>query len=63
MRHGFRERWLKKACTITGKSLDYICYSDETYNESVSMIRNSRVIKPNRIVNKLRDYRNGVIKE
>lgn len=60
MKLGFRERWLNKACKITGKSLDYICFSDETYNESVSIIRNSGTVKPNRIVNKLRDYRSGV---
>ena len=55
----FRDRWLNKATKITGKSLDYICYSQETYMESVAIIRNSGCIKPNRIVNKLRDYKKG----
>lgn len=53
----FRDRWLNKAVKITGKSLDYICYSQETYTECVTIIRNSGCIKPNRVVNKLRDYR------
>ena len=57
MKLSFRERWLKKACKITGKSLQYICYSDETYDWAVETIRNSGTIKPNRIINKLRDYR------
>lgn len=53
----FRERWLNKATEITGKSLEYICYSNETYDEAVNIIRKSKCKKPNRIVNKLRDYR------
>lgn len=59
MKLNFRERWLNKATIITGKSLDYICYSDETYNESINIIRSSGCIKPNRVLNKLRDYRNN----
>lgn len=46
-----------KACKITGKSLDYICYSDETFKDAVATIRASNTIKPNRIINKLQDYR------
>lgn len=60
MKKNFRDRWLYKATKITGKGLGYICYSDETFNESVAIIRSSGCIKPNRVVNKLRDYRNGV---
>lgn len=56
----FQKRWLNKAIKITGKSLEYICYSDETYNEAVQEIRSSGTIKPNRIVNKLRDYRKAI---
>lgn len=56
----FRETWLNKATVITGKSLEYICYSDETYNEAVNIIRNSECKKLNRIVNKLRDYRKQI---
>lgn len=61
MKLNFRERWLKKATTITGKSLEYICYSDETWNEAITIIRNSDTIKPNRIINKLRDYRKDAV--
>lgn len=60
-RMNFRDRWLHKATKITGKGLGYICYSDETYDEAVSIIRSSGVHKPNRIVNKLRDYRKGLM--
>lgn len=56
-RLSFKVRWLKKAERITGKSLSYILYSEETYNEAIIMIRNSDTIKPNRIINKLRDYK------
>lgn len=56
-RLSFKDRWLKKAERITSYSLDYILYSEETYNEAVNMIRMSGTIKPNRIVNKLRDYK------
>lgn len=59
MKQDFRTRWLMKATKITGKSLDYIFYSEETYKEAITTIRNSGCIKPNRIVNKLRDYREG----
>lgn len=57
MKLTFKERWLNKAEKLTGKSVQYIVYSDETYNESVAIIGNSGCKKPNRIVNKLRDYR------
>lgn len=57
----YKKRWLEKAVKITGKSLEYICYNDETYKEAVDTIRNSKCIKPNRIVNKLRDYRKEII--
>lgn len=60
MKQNFRERWLNKACKITGKSLHYICYSEETYNWAIETIRNSGTIKPNRIINKLRDYNKEV---
>ena len=33
MKQDFRTRWLMKATKITGKSLDYIFYSEETYKE------------------------------
>lgn len=56
-RLSFNERWLNKAVRIVGKSLDYILYSDETYNDAINIIRNSDTIKPNRIINKLRDYK------
>ena len=53
----FNDRWLKKAEIITGKSLNYILYSEETYKDSITTIRNSDTIKPKRIINKLRDYK------
>lgn len=56
-RLNFNERWLNKSVRIVGKSLDYIMYSDETYNGAINIIRNSGTIKPNRIINKLRDYK------
>lgn len=56
-RLNFNERWLNKAVRIVSKSLDYILYSDETYNDAINIIRNSDTIKPNRIINKLRDYK------
>lgn len=56
-RLSFKDRWLKKAERITSYSLDYILYSEETYNEAINVIRKSGTIKPNRIINKLRDYK------
>lgn len=56
-RLSFKDRWLKKAERITSCSLDYILYSEETYNEAINVIRKSGTIKPNRIINKLRDYK------
>lgn len=60
MKLSYRDRILKKARKIIGKSPQYICYSDENYNEAVQIIRNSGCDKPNRIVNKLRDYKKGI---
>lgn len=57
----YRERYIRKAERLFGKSREYICFSDNTYKEFVEFIHNLKGIpKKNRLINKMRDYRKGI---
>lgn len=57
----YRERYIRKAESLFGKSREYICFSDDTYKEFVEFINNLKGIpKKNRLINKMRDYRKGL---